>query len=399
MGTTDTFDIPNDLWLTAEPPTPTDAHAADELSRRKGEEARVDVRARFTPLVAAIRDILEPTTTVKIRLQDVENAAVRERTGLASDDERMCYVGSARAQATYDAYDAVLTDFARWCAANGEGFVMPTPLALTNYFTDRAAKYAFGVLRRLLCALNALHAALHLNATDTTASWLVRQSLRGVGYQHGRAPKRRARAFVVEYLRAAHPWFVRFAQIDPLRATRNFALLALGIATDLRSHSLVALTTDDVTFHEQGVHVVARRSKTRRPNEQPHTIAVHAVPGSSICPVAALRAYVRTANLTSGYLFRGVRQGRLMDSVMTTMTVTNIVRQAVRATGLDLDERGFSSHSLRAGGITSAYERGAESPAIMAVSDHASVAQMMAYVRPEDPFKSNHTAGLFGDVV
>jgi len=373
------------------------AGGVDLAARERGQIERAALRERFGPIVPApIAALLEPTTTMRVRLRDVENAAVVARTGLSAGDASLAYVGAARAPATYDAYDDVLTAFAQWCAHAGEALVAPTPLVLVRYISSQAGRRVYGVLRRLLVAVNALHAPLAIDATPATSAWVVRQTLRGIGYEHGRMPMRRARAFVIEYARAAKPWYDQYEQMDPVRATRNFALVALGIATDLRAHSLVALKTDDVTFHPEGVVVTARRTKTRRAHEAPHVVAVHAVPGSPICPVAALERYVRTAALTAGYLFRGVTaDGRLKDTMMDTGTVTQIVRQAVRATGLDLDDRQFSSHSLRSGGITSAWERGAEAPAIMAVSDHVSVPQMLHYIRPEDPFKVNHVARLF----
>lgn len=365
---------------------------------RRGAREREALRARFGPeLAPPIAALLDPVAS-RVDLKAIETAALIAQTGLDDDAARVAYLGAARAQATYDNYDAALTDFKRWCAEAGEPFVAPAPLALVRYFTDRAGTYAFAVLRRALVAINVLHGALGIDVSATTGSWVVRQTLRGVANEHGRAPRRRARAFVVEYLRAAQPWYERAARVDPVRATRNFALLAVGLATDLRAHSLVSLRTEDVTFHEQGAKIVSRRSKTRRPNDPPHVIAVHRVPDSPICAVAALERYVRTARLTPGYLFRGVgADGTMRDSMMDTLTVTNIVRQGVRATGLDLDDRAFSSHSLRSGGITSAYERGADGDAIMKVSDHVDRGQMLAYVRPEDPFRSNHVALLFGE--
>jgi integrase len=378
--------------------TPIDAgRAVDRSATEAGAEARARLRASFGDDVPnAITEILDPSPEVRVKLRDVEVAAVLLRTGFAHD-AGLVFLGAARAPATYDAYDDVLTDLARWCAKNGEAFLAITPLALARYVTDAAGRRVYATLKRLLVAINALHAPLGIDIAATTTSWIVRQSLKGIANEHGRAPRRRARAFVVEYLTAAIPWYRLLESRDPVRATRNVAILALGLATDLRAHSLVGLTTDDVDVHDQGLRIRVRHAKNRKAGDPMHVIAVHAVPGSPICPVAALKRYAEAARLGRGPLFRGVGpDGKMRSTAMNTATISAIVRQAVRATGLGLDDRGFSSHSLRSGGITSAWQRGAEAEQIMAVSDHASADQMLAYVRPEDPFANNHTARLFG---
>ena len=77
----------------------------------------------------------------------------------------------------------------------------------------------------------------------------------------------------------------------------------------------------------------------------------------------ALRDWLEAAGITSGPVFRSVtRHGAVGDS-LSTAAVAQVVKAHAKRAGFDPSE--FSGHSLRAGFVTSAAEKGATADRIM----------------------------------
>lgn len=72
--------------------------------------------------------------------------------------------------------------------------------------------------------------------------------------------------------------------------------------------------------------------------------------------------------------------------------VAILVKRAAAAIGLD--PRRYGAHSLRAGFVTEAVERGVNEFAIAATTGHRSLANLRRYYRSEDPFRANACAAL-----
>jgi integrase len=83
-------------------------------------------------------------------------------------------------------------------------------------------------------------------------------------------------------------------------------VVLLGFAGAFRRSELVALTVEDLEFSDGGVLATVRRSKT----DQEGSGREVGIPfgQNSTCPVAALRAWLATANIKSGPIFRRVDQ-------------------------------------------------------------------------------------------
>jgi integrase len=84
---------------------------------------------------------------------------------------------------------------------------------------------------------------------------------------------------------------------------RDRALLLLGFAGAFRRSELVSLDVADLQFCDGGLRVTIHRSKTDQEG-QGATIAI--VPGSTACPVKAVRSWIEAAGLSDGPLFRPV---------------------------------------------------------------------------------------------
>ncbi len=69
-----------------------------------------------------------------------------------------------------------------------------------------------------------------------------------------------------------------------------------------------------------------------------------------------------------------------------------VVKHYAKAAGLD--QADFGGHSLRAGFVTSAAERGAKAERIMDHTGHQSVGMIRVYTRRSDAFADHAGAGL-----
>jgi len=101
---------------------------------------------------------------------------------------------------------------------------------------------------------------------------------------------------------------------------------------------------------------------------------------------------MQRAEIESGLLFRNVtRTGKVGDS-LTGQTVARIVQSCARQS--DFDPKEFRGHSLRAGFVTSAAERGASAERSMNHTGHQSLAMVRVYTRRIDAFRDHPGEGL-----
>ena len=90
---------------------------------------------------------------------------------------------------------------------------------------------------------------------------------------------------------------------------------------------------------------------------------------------AALDAWLRAANISEGPLFRRL-WGERVGPALSPKSVAAIVQRRAVLAGLSGD---FAGHSLRSGFITEGGRQGITLPALMALTEHRSVAQAIGY--------------------
>jgi site-specific recombinase XerD len=289
-----------------------------------------------------------------------------------------------RAASTRNGYAADFRLFDAWCHANGLAALPAAPAAVATYIAleaQRGIKPA--TLGRRVAAIQYAHReAGHEAPTDSRH---VRDVMSGIRNTMGVAPDRKAPATAdrLAAMLAAIP-------TDTLAGKRDHALLLLGFAAALRRSELVALTVEDLEEVPEGLRVLIRRSKTDQEGEG-RTIAIP--PGSKLRPIAAAKAWLEAAGITTGALFRSINKGgRMSDEPLTGRTVADLVKRYAAAAGLDPAE--FSGHSLRAGFVTSAAAHGASIFKMQAVSRHKTLDVLSDYVRDADAFK-DHAGAAF----
>ena len=179
-----------------------------------------------------------------------------------------------------------------------------------------------------------------------------------------------------------------------IRSLRNKAIILLGYAGGFRRSEIVSLNAEDLEFENGTLRVTLRKSKTDQVGKG-RTIVI--MPGRNLktCPVAAVRAWLKAADLEhegDNPAFRpvnrhsGVELNRLSDRA-----VDLIVKGACRTAQL---KDSYSAHSLRAGHVTESLARGAGRASVKRQTGHASDAMIDRYDREADAVADNSSAAL-----
>jgi integrase len=296
------------------------------------------------------------------------------------------YVEAAKAPNTRRSYRAQWSTFSRWCDAHARAPLPAEPSTLALYLGERAQTGR--KVATLGLALSAIRAA-HRDAghPDPAAVPEVRSIWEGIRRTHGTA-QRRATPLTAASIRAV----VASLPSGTPRGARDRALILLGFAGAFRRSELVALDLPDLTFDPvRGVIVTVRRSKT----DQLSAGAIVAVPFAShtdLCAARALRAWIETARLTEGPVFRSVDRHHNIGARLDGRDVARIVKSSAARAGIEASC--VSGHSLRAGLATTAALAGKSDRAIMAQGRWRSRTMLDRYVRTADAWRDNAADGL-----
>ncbi|MCJ2140050.1 site-specific integrase [Methylobacterium sp. E-066] len=301
------------------------------------------------------------------------------------------YQQASKADATVRAYTSDAKVFQAWCARYGFRSLPATTGAVAAFLVAEAeAGRSASTIGRRLAAISYAHKLA--KAPDPTEDEDVRATMKGVRRRIGTAPNQKAAATVdvLQMLLARTP--------DTLTGKRDRALLALGFAGAFRRSELVALDVKDLREDPEGLRVTVRRSKV----DQEGRGFEKAIPtGRYIQPVRLVREWLDAAGITEGPVFRPVsRSGRVRKCAnvtkiaprLTDRSVANILQAYCTAAGLDAST--FGAHSLRAGYITTAAERGADLARIMDQSGHRDPRTVVGYIRRANAFKGHSGSGF-----
>lgn len=302
------------------------------------------------------------------------------------------YQQASKADSTIRAYTSDARVFQDWCAQFGFRSLPASPEAVAGFIVSEAeAGRAASTLGRRLAAIRYAHKLA--SAADPTDDEGVRAAMKGARRKVGVAPTQKAAATVdvLQMLLARVP--------DTLAGKRDRALLALGFAGAFRRSELVALNVEDLREDPEGLRVMVRRSKVDQEGRGFEKAIPH---GRFIRPVALVREWLDAAGITLGPVFRPVsrsghvrglpKSGGTTPPRLTDRSVANILQAYCAAAGLDAST--FGAHSLRAGYITTAAERGADLARIMDQSGHRDPRTVLGYIRRANAFKGHSGSGF-----
>lgn len=302
------------------------------------------------------------------------------------------YAKDSRADRTWKAYAAHWRTFERWCGAR-QVPALPAKLdTVTAYVIERAqAGRKVATVELDLAAIKARHRlAGHDLDTGSASFATVWQDIRR---KHA-APQKQANALTADDLAATLA-----LPVASLIDRRDRAIVALGVMAALRGPSeLLQLDWQHLgdgnaalAIDPRGITITLRTSKTSQTETQTVVIPRKDAPGT----VAAVESYAAACGLAIGApVFQRIRKGgkltgeRLGESGLMKIVRSTVARLLV-SRGASVAEaerlaRTFSTHSLRAGGVTSLALSGVSDSRIMAHSRHASAAMVSRYTRVAD---------------
>jgi hypothetical protein len=144
--------------------------------------------------------------------------------------------------------------------------------------------------------------------------------------------------------KVAHAGFLR---------TGEFTVLDSQAKEDPETTKNTRLTRSDITFSADDSHVILRLKRSKADTEHKGVdVVLAASPGSSICPVMALRKLFRARNLPGSHPLFGWGSKPMRRTWFLTM-----MRKKLKEVGEPIPSR-YSGHSFRRGAAQKAYDNG-----------------------------------------
>ena len=315
------------------------------------------------------------------------------------------YVGRASADATLRAYESDWRLFCAWCAEAGYRPLPATPATVAAFLTlladagfvprePRTTKRGIvlpskepvplgkaTIGRRLAAIVFAHRAADQEPPTTQPDAARLEKAMRAIRKDKRDDLPGKKRAADGDVLRD----MLRSIAGEDLRAYRDRALLAIGMAGAFRRSELVSLTVSRVSEDTRGLLVRISSSKTDQEGKG-HVVAIP--DGRRLEPVRHYRAWLEQAGVETGPVFRKLTpQGRLTDKPMSAQGVALVVKAAAVAAGYPPEM--FSGHSLRAGFLTEAGRQNANLFKMKEHSRHSSLEMVAEYVRDHERFREH----------
>ncbi len=340
-----------------------------------------------TPLVFGRSD---PSDEAARDAEDTFSAAHVAAAALATlgpaSERSEHYASRAKSRATINAYAADWRDFLEFCRVRGLVALPASEQTVADYLAwlaDNGFKAA--TIARRLVVISQAHKAASLSSPTTSS--LVRRTHAGIRRTIGTAQQGKAPAVVDDVKRM-------LSKLPNSRVgMRDRALLLLGFAGGFRRSELVGVDFDDLEFSNAGLIVNLRRGKSDQEGEG-RRIGVPYGSTEKTCPVRSVQAWLETAGIVDGPLFRSLDKfQRVQPRRLSDKAVARIVKRRARDVGLDPER--YAGHSLRAGLATSAAAAGASERVIMAQTGHRSVEMVRRYIREANLFAEN-AASLAG---
>lgn len=161
---------------------------------------------------------------------------------------------------------------------------------------------------------------------------------------------------------------------ETLEGLRDRALLCFGFASGGRRRSEIAAADirDLRKTGDDGYIYRLEYSKTQQAGVKADSTPDKPILGRS---AEALTAWLEAAGIREGAIFRRIWKDRVGPALLPG-SVSTIVKRRAALAGLEGD---FGAHSLRSGFVTEAGKQGVPLPAVMAMTEHRSVASVIGY--------------------
>jgi len=314
------------------------------------------------------------------------DAAVRRTEAI---DAARRYAHRSRADSTWRTYVGAWSRFETYCESL-ELPALPADGQTVALFiaAEADAGKAVSTLEHRLAAIRLMHLGKgYASPHNTQAVVEVMRGVRNSRKEEGELPNQKAPVLDSTIKRMVD-------QLDEStnQGLRNRALLLYGFAGALRRSELVGINLSHIEPHEKGHLLTIPFSKGDQTGKG-QKIGILAQPNSPYCPVAAIEAWLNTARVRQGKVFRRIYRGdRVSDNGLGDRAVAELVKDCIfRLKDPSLKYEHFSGHSLRRGFLTSASNNKADVFKLIAQSRHKQLNTVLDYVQDQDRF-SLHAA-------
>ena len=315
------------------------------------------------------------------------------------------YAAARSSANTRRAYASDWAQFSRWCRRKAIDVSVPDPQIVGLYLAASAsgegvAKAAASSIERRLAAITATYrsAGTPLPRQDRH----IIDVMAGIRRTHGRPPRKKEALYAEDIL--------AMVAVLPtnLRGIRDRAILLIGFAGALRRSEITGLDcgpeqTQDSRSASSGWIEILEQGALLTLKGKTGWRTVEIARGSSVrtCPVRALETWLKLARISSGPVFRRVRQAnsdvgseRLVDAQVARLVKVTAMKAGVRSDLPEAQRKAlFSGHSLRSGFASSA---AVDEAHIQRQLGHASAEMTRSYRQTRERFRVNLTkaAGL-----
>lgn len=253
------------------------------------------------------------------------------------------------------AYLHALRHFKDWAYLNAP---FPTsPAIVAEYLTNCAQVEGvrLATLQVRVCALRLAHIAM--GYTDPTASLAVSMTMKTLRRQakqcEGGTSNRRSAMSFADLLRMS----VAGLDVHEMRDAHDRAFLLVGFLGAFRPGEITAIRIEQLSETAAGLRVAMGATTADQSDARGRYKMLPYGPVDR-CPAGAVRTWLAAAQLTSGWLFRGINKaGKLISprasassqGPLSAPAGNTILRRRARLAGLD--HRRYTMHSLRAGSL------------------------------------------------
>lgn len=297
------------------------------------------------------------------------NAALTVAMQLLEDT--MARIEGAYAPSSIRAYRADFAEFARFCVARDAPALPALPPILTAFIDELSESgRSSASIRRAVSGISTVHKLNRLPEPGKDPEVAI--AMKRMHRKLGRAAKQAQgiRADLLERLLAG-------TEAD-IRGLRDRALLQVAYDTLSRRSELVALRIEDIRRHnkpgEPRMTILLRRSKT---DPEASGRWLHLTDRAAM----SVEGWLAALGETEGYLFRGLRHGRVPTIELGVGQINRIFKRMARQANIDdaLISR-ITSHSCRVGAAQDLVSEGASLPQLMSKGRWGKSDTVMRYV-------------------
>jgi site-specific recombinase XerD len=295
-------------------------------------------------------------------------------------------------------YQAAFDVFAEWCFQHDRTNLPASPETMAAYIGALAdAGRAPTTMTVAIAAIRRIHAMAGHTPPDHK---LIRDVIRGTVKQHrSRKAKPLLACSTIDHAGDTLPptLLTVIDRIPPtLPGWRDKALILVSWAGALRRSETATLDWAMLEWVKEGLLLHLRHTKHRGEGDV-DAVAIPYASRKEYCPLVALRtwrAYAGMHDDKKGPVFRAIRKNGKVNRTrgITNRTVARIIETRILAAGLDPSD--YTSHSLRAGFLTTAARNHADLLAMSRHARHRSVQTTRGYVREQELFKGHAGKGL-----